>query len=42
MCKYDVNDIIPRTVCVVHIISKLNSLKNLHLISIGLESSWVV
>ena len=29
MCKYDVNDIITRNVCVVHIISKLNSLKEL-------------
>ena len=31
MCKYDVNDIITRTVCVVCIISKLNSLKELTL-----------
>ena len=31
MCKYDVNDIKIKNVCVVHIISKLNSLKELTL-----------
>ena len=29
MCKYDVNNIKIKNVCVVHIISKLNALKEL-------------